>query len=65
MIDHNRQFASLAERPRESNNDIGNGEKPDVPDGDYYYDDATGYEPYDSQADDEGDGEKEDSRSAS
>ncbi len=65
MIDHNRQFANLAEQNRESNNDIRDGEKPDVPDGDYYYDDATGYERYDSQADDEGDGEKEDSRSAS
>lgn len=65
MIDHNGYFANPAEDNRESNNGIRNGEKPDEPAGDYYYDDATGYEPYDGEADDEGDDEEEDGRSGS
>lgn len=64
MIEHNGQFANLGEENRVGNG-IRNGEQPDESDRDYYYDDATGYEPYDGEAEDEDDDKADDSGSAS
>lgn len=52
MIDQNGKFANLNQSP-ESNSNTRDGNDPDDSTGDYYYDDATGYEPYDDEDDDE------------